>query len=259
MRLWGYARSIAGALAAVGLLAAWGLSGTARAAEDAPPLDRAAIEQIVREYLLAHPDILIDMTEALEAQENAKQSAAVRDVLTASRPEIEHDGYSHVAGNPNGDVTIVEFFDYNCGYCKHALDPLLSFVEADGNTRLVIKEFPILGPNSLVASKAAMAAQRQEGKYWDFHLAMMRHAGPVNETAVFAIAQDVGLDVEKLKTDMADPAIGEQITKNHTLAANLKVTGTPTFVIGDQVLAGAHEFDELKAFVAQARTSCATC
>ena len=141
-------------------------------------------------------------------------------------------------GNPKGDVAMVEFFDYNCGYCKGMFPAMMETVKADGNIRLLMKEFPILGPSSVTATKAALAARKQN-KYTELHLALMDHKGSLTDDAVMQVAKDTGLDLARLQKDMADPAVTAIITKNRDLAQDLDIQGTPALVIGDTLVPGA--------------------
>jgi protein-disulfide isomerase len=157
-----------------------------------------------------------------------------------------------VGGNPDGDVTLVEFFDYNCPYCR-SVAPVMNEAEAaDSQLRIVYKEFPILGPNSVYAAKAALAAHRQ-GHYLAFHQALMQANGKADSNLVLAVAAEVGLDAERLKTDMEDPAIQEAIDRNLALAQALRITGTPGFVVGRQILRGAVDLKTLQQVIQEAR------
>ena len=170
------------------------------------------------------------------------------------RDALEHAKTSPVGGNPDGDVTIVEFFDYRCPYCKKAHDIVSKVIEADGKVRLVYKEFPILGPDSVVASRAALAAFIVEpSKYDAFYDALMRSKGPLPEARVFEIAKTVGFDTEALRKSMDDPAIGQEIGHNRALAQELEITDTPAFVIGGKLYPGMLEADNLIAAIAAAR------
>jgi protein-disulfide isomerase len=159
-----------------------------------------------------------------------------------------------VIGNPNGDVTVVEFFDYRCPYCKSVAAAFVDLYEKDGKVRLVLKEFPILGPESEFAAKAALAAQKQ-GKYREFHLAMMSFKGKMTNDDVRQLAAKVGLDVAKLEQDMQDPAITETINRNYALAEALGIKGTPAFIIGNELVPGAITADEMQKRIAAVRDS----
>jgi protein-disulfide isomerase len=158
-----------------------------------------------------------------------------------------------VAGNPDGDVTVVEFFDYNCPYCRQAFPQIASLLATDANVRVVFKEFPVLGPGSVFASQAAIAASLQ-GKYLVFHDALMTQGGELTPPAVLEVARATGLDVERLRADMTKPEISATIDESHALARRLLITGTPTFIIGDELIAGFAGIDEIRAAVAQARS-----
>ncbi|MES1152105.1 MAG: DsbA family protein, partial [Dongia sp.] len=159
-----------------------------------------------------------------------------------------------VAGNPLGDVTLVEFFDYHCPYCKAVAEPLAQLLQEDKGVRLVLKEFPILGDDSKLASKAALAAAAQ-GKYWEFHQALLDHRGAFDMDTITAIAAKVGLDPKKLAADMDDAKTQPLIDSNRKLADSLDVSATPTFVIDGQVVEGAVPLDQLKALIKKARGS----
>lgn len=231
----------------------------ARGAEPAPA-SREEIEKIVEEYLLEHPEILNEMIRRLEAKETAARAEAAVGALKAQRGEIENDGYSIVAGNPNGDVTLVEFFDYNCGFCRKGRPEVEALLQADPNVRLVLKEFPILGDESLEAARVALAlAKGQPEKYLEFHKRAFAYEGRLDGAHAIDIAKEVGADMERLTRDAADPVIMDRVERNHRLAGELGIDGTPSFVVGDKVVSGVQSLDELKALVADARAKCETC
>ena len=211
-----------------------------------------AVEKIVHDYIVAHPEVLIEAMASLDAKEAAAKKLAQDSALAKNRAAIFNDPSSFVAGNPKGDVTIVEFFDYNCGYCKRTVGPLLDAVAKDGNVRLVLKELPILGPSSITASHAALAAVKQ-GKYMELYKALYAHKGPLDDEAVFNIAADVGLDIKKLSKDMMDPAIAKTISRNEDLSDALHIRGTPAFIIGDKYYAGAQSAEDFTAAIKLAR------
>ena len=213
------------------------------------------IEKIVHDYLVAHPEVIVEAMRALDEKQASEEKARQENVIAENRKAIYDDPDSFVAGNPNGNVTIVEFFDYQCGYCKRSFEPLMDTLRKDGNVRLVLKEFPILGPESLSATHAAIAAKRQ-GKYFEFHQAMFRHKGGLTDAKIMEIAASVGIDTAKLRKDMADPAIEKQIERNYDLARALEIKGTPGFIIGDKVTAGALDGAEFAAEVKDARARC---
>lgn len=218
---------------------------------------RAQVQEIVRQMLKDHPEMVLEAIDALEAKEaKAKQDieAKAQETLKSKTAELTRDADDGVAGNPKGNVTLVEFFDYRCGYCKSMVERIAGIVKADGNIRVVYKEFPILGPNSIMASKAAIASMRQ-GKYLPFHDALMASKGNLDETAIYSLAKDANLDVERLKQDMSDPAIDKLVAKNKELAKVLDIDGTPGFIIGEQIIRGASDEATLKQAIAQARAS----
>lgn len=219
----------------------------------AAEMSRTEVEKIVREYLLANPEILNEMLAELKAREEASATEKAKSAIAANRDALLNDGFSYVGGNPNGDVTVVEFFDYRCGYCKKVRDDIVTLIGADGNVRVVFKEFPILGAASMEASRAAIAAKKQgDDKYWAFHQAMLG-ADSLDADAIYDIAAGQGLDVEKLKADMKLPEVDEIISKNHELAEQIGVDGTPAFIVGDQLYPGALGADELQAIVTEQR------
>jgi protein-disulfide isomerase len=240
---------------AIGLamLAALGISGGSSIAEDIR-VSEEKFGQMVRDYLLKHPEVLREVIEALEKKEKVAEGQASTAAIKAHAGELFRSADDFVAGNPAGKVSVVEFFDYNCGYCKRSLPDVLKLTETDKDVRLVIKEFPILGPGSLVAAKAAVAARRQK-KYWEFHLALMKETGAIDEARVFAVAKAVGLDVAKLRQDMEDAEVAKIIARNHATAEALGIQGTPAFVIDQTLVPGALGFEALAGAVAAVRES----
>ncbi|OYQ37692.1 hypothetical protein CHU95_00565 [Niveispirillum lacus] len=210
------------------------------------PLDKAAVEQIVRDYLLTHPELLLEAMEALEKKQQVEGEKATAEALKTNRQALENAPSSPVGGNPKGDITLVEFFDYNCGYCKRTHPERSAAVKGDGKVRVVYKEFPILAPSSREAAKAALAANKQ-GKYEAFHTALMTHEGRLDSDAIRAAARRVGLDLKRLEQDMGDPAIDAEIKANMELAQKLGIRGTPGFVVGDTVIPGAIETEQFIA------------
>ena len=245
---------LAGMLGAVLAVFVLGAS-PATAAEDAlSPGQKRAVEEVVREYLRRNPEVLLEAIEAMRAKRDAEQQATVRDSLVSLRGELENDPTSPVGGNPQGDVTIVEFFDYQCPYCKRVLPTVQTLLKTDGNIRYVFKEFPILGPQSVVAARAALAAWKLDrDRYVPFHTALLQSKGRLSERKILDIAADIGLDVERLRAAMADPGIDKILARNAELARALDINGTPAFVIGEKVVPGAVDLKTLTALVLQAR------
>jgi protein-disulfide isomerase len=216
--------------------------------------EKRSIETIVHDYLMKHPEVLLEAMQAYDEKQASAKAAAQNKAVAANRALIFDDPTSFIAGNPKGDVTIVEFFDYQCGYCKRTFEPLMNEIKKDGNIRLILKEFPILGPRSIVASHAAIASMKQ-GKYFEFHQALFRNRAELTDDRIIEIAKSVGIDPVQMKKDMADPKIIKIIDRNVKLARALDIDGTPGFVIGDSVHAGALDADELAAEVREARAS----
>jgi protein-disulfide isomerase len=227
-------------------------AGPAVAPAAAQVRDRGEIERIVRDVIRENPEIVLEALDALRTREaKAREEQALR-MLTERREELLRDPASPVGGNPQGDVTIVEFFDYQCGYCKTVHGTMKDLLASDERIRKVYKEFPILGPGSVIASRAALAS-RAQGRYLAFHDALMEARGAMNEETVLRIARSVGLDVDRLRRDMSAPEVERAIRANMALAQALGIQGTPAFVIGDQVVPGAMEIDGLRMLVRRAR------
>lgn len=221
-------------------------------AADFSPEQHKAIEAIIHDYLMQNPDVLIEALRAAEDKANRDAEAKGVLVLKDRRHEVFDDPASPVGGNPQGDVTIVEFFDYRCPYCKQVQPALQKLLDQDHNLRFVYKEMPVLGAPSVVAARAALAAQLQ-GKYEHFHAAMMGTKGQITDDVVYQVAGSVGLDVERLKHDMKAPEIDRAVKANLALANDLEIHGTPGFIIGDHIVPGAIDLDALKDLVAGAR------
>lgn len=225
-------------------------SALAQRAVSEPELD--AFGQRVRAYLLEHPEVIMEALQVLEQRRLAAEAENLKKSLAARRDELLNDPDAPVAGNAVGDTTLVEFFDYNCPYCRRVAATVTDVIEDDPDLRLVYKEFPILGPGSQYAARAALASRKQ-GKYVPFHEALMAADGQVGEDSVLEIASEVGLDVDRLRRDMGDPAIEAAIRRNLELANALGITGTPSFVIGDQMVPGAIDRTTLEGHIARAR------
>jgi len=217
---------------------------------------RGEIERIVREYLIAHPEVLQEAIAELEKRQNAaeieKQIAGVRqhkEVLFNSTRQV-------TLGNPKGDVTMVEFFDYNCGYCKRALSDMLQLIKTDPNLKVVLKEYPVLGPGSLEAAQVAVAARMQDKtgkKYLDFHQRLLGTRGPADKAHALAAAKDAGFDMARIEKDLASEEVRETLQENMKVADAIGLNGTPSYVIGTAVVIGAQGYDVLKEKVDAAR------
>jgi protein-disulfide isomerase len=209
-------------------------------------------EQRVREYLLKNPEVIMEALQILQQRQRAAEAENFKRAIAERSDEILNDPAAPVGGNPAGDVTLVEFFDYNCPYCRRVAPTVTELEEADPDLRIVYKEYPILGPGSQFAARAALAARKQ-GKYIPFHNALMQATGQVTEATVMKVAREVGLDTGQLRADMQDSAIDEAIARNLQLADALGIDGTPSFVIGDRLVPGAVELSTLQRLVARAR------
>jgi protein-disulfide isomerase len=188
----------------------------------------------------------------LEERQRAEQEQRRRQALTAQRDRIEDGSNAPVMGNPDGDVTLVEFFDYNCPYCKRMTDALRTLIDEDSGLRVVMREYPILSEGSRFAARAALAAKKQ-GKYEAFHFALMDAKGRVGEQETIDIASRLGLDIERLRADMESPEIQAHIDETYALAQALGVRGTPAFIVGDELVPGATSLEQLRAMVSESR------
>lgn len=207
---------------------------------------KSAIRKIIKEYLLQEPEVLREAINELNKRQEMAAEVERKKVLASLYKE------KSPFSTGDGKITLVEFFDYNCPYCRHALDNVLKFTKEEKDVRVVFVEFPILSDDSRIASQAAIAAAKQN-KYFEFHRALMQHQGPAKQDVIFKVASEVGLDVEKLKTDMESPAVKELIEKNLQLGTSMGVQGTPAFFIGDEAIPGAPE--ELKTLLKNAVAS----
>jgi protein-disulfide isomerase len=223
---------------------------------------RSEIEKIIREYLIANPQVLQDVMMELEKRQVAmdaqRQQAAVRE----NAKELFSSSRHVVVGNPQGNVTMVEFFDYNCGYCKRAMDDMMVLLKNDRNLRVVLKEFPVLGPSSLEAAKVATAVRIQDKtgkKYLDFHQRLMGGRGQADKARALAAAKDAGFDVAKIEKDLEGEEVKASLQESFKLAQALGLNGTPSYVIGDKVIIGAVGLEALQEGINTARCGKPTC
>jgi protein-disulfide isomerase len=222
------------------------------------PAQRAEIEGMIKDYLLAHPEVMVEVSKELEKRQASMQAETNKKVIVDKKTAIFRAPTDFVFGNPKGEISVVEFFDYNCGWCKKAVDEVTKLTKADPNVRVVMKELPIFGENSTAAAKAAMASIKQ-GKYWEFHIALMKEK-QVTKDNLFQIAAKVGLNVDKLKADMADPAIDAALKETMTIAQELGIEGTPGFIIDSRVNVGFVPADGIKEILADVRKAgCQAC
>lgn len=214
-------------------------------AANVAPKDRAAIEAIVRSYILEHPEIIPEAMAGMESRTTAK-------AIAANRKALETPFAGAVAGDPQGDVRLVVFFDYACPYCKAASGDVQKLIADDKRLKVVFRDFPVLGEPSNAAALASLAAAKQ-GKYVAFHDALFAGSGRLSNERATAAAQSVGLDAKRLNADMAAADVKAEIGRNLDLGRSLQLTGTPTYIVGDRILSGAVGYDALKAAVAEAR------
>ncbi|MDK9694822.1 MAG: DsbA family protein [Siculibacillus sp.] len=218
------------------------------------PLDRSAIEKIVHEYIVAHPEVLEEAMAALEKKQVEEASAGLAKVLAEKKATLFESPRQVTLGNPKGDITVVEFFDYNCGYCKTALPDLLALIAADPKVKVVLKEMPILSDASVEAARVSIAVGRvAPAKFQDFHKRLIGTRGSSDLAKAMAAARDAGVDAAALDKALADAEIDATIAESYGLAKALGIRGTPGFVIGDKVIPGRIELPALKARVAEAR------
>ena len=208
--------------------------------------DSAAVEQIVRDYLMNNPEILVEVSNALDVQRAEEEEAARNTALAELGADALVDPNLAYVHGPDGAPVVAEFFDYRCGYCKASLPAVQAAIDADQNVRFAFIDFPILTPDSIVAAKAAVAARRQEGKYLPFHLALMRTQGELPKERILAIAQEAGLDVARLEADMESEEVTQTIEAAHALADRLQINGTPTFIIDGEFVIGEISAEELQ-------------
>src|SRR5262245_18333080 len=204
------------------------------------PAQKKELEAIIKDILLNNPEILMEAQNALEAKMEKIQGERMAVAIKDNSAEIFRPAASPVVGNSNGDVTVIEFFDYNCGYCKKALPDVARLIDKDRKVKLIPKEFPILAKGSEEASRVALAAKAQ-GKYGEFHRAMLESQGHADEASARRIAERLGLDLARLKKDMASPEVKKEIDDTRKLAAKLGIQGTPHFLVGDHIIPGAPE------------------
>jgi protein-disulfide isomerase len=220
---------------------------------------KGEIEEIVRGFLLEHPEILREMAEKLEAKDKENEDSLRDKALVTYKDEVFKSSRDPMVGNAKGDVTVVEFMDYNCGWCKKAVGEIATLVASDKKVKVVLKEFPIFGEHSEYAARAALAAAKQ-GKYWELHQAMFTHEGQVTTDVVNQLAEAQGLDMAKLKTDVESKEVGEQIAANMQLGKSLALSGTPAFIIDAKVYGGFLTLDALNAAITEVRANgCKMC
>lgn len=221
-------------------------------------VDQSTLNPMIEDYLMSNPRILQKVSAALNAELTAERTAATRTALTELKPAIFEAEGQIVLGNPNGDVTLVEMFDYNCGYCRQALPDLAALLDTDKNLKVILKEFPILSQGSVEAARIAVQVAETDVDYWSFHQALFTSRGQVDKAAALKAAADLGLNPVTLEMGMNTPNVGSVIEQSYRIADRLKITGTPTFIIGEEVIPGAIGLDALKTRIANMRACGAT-
>jgi protein-disulfide isomerase len=232
--------------------AAFAMQPRGAAAADFTSEQRQAIEAIVKDYIAKNPEIVVEALQAADDKMKSDARTKASASLSSKKREVFDDPDSPVGGNPKGDVAMVEFFDYRCPYCKMVEAPLEKLLGDDHGVRFIYKEFPILGADSELASRAALASVKQ-GKYEALHRALMALKGQLDEDTVMKTAASVKLDVDRLKKDMSSPEIEKVLQANYDLADALDIHGTPAFIIGDQIVASAISISSMKQMIADAR------
>lgn len=217
--------------------------------------ERAQFRAEVRAYLMENPEVIMEAVDALREKEANAQAQADVDLVSVNAKAIFDDGYSWVGGNPDGDITLVEFLDYRCGYCKKAHDEVAKLLKKDGNIRLIVKEFPILGEQSVLASRFAVAVKQVAGddSYKAMNDALMAFRGDVTPASLRRMASTFGLDMDAIEAVMDSDAVTQEIAETRALAQRLQITGTPTFVMKDELLRGYLPYDQMKALLDEKR------
>jgi protein-disulfide isomerase len=210
---------------------------------------RQQIEGVIKDYLMAHPEVLQEAMEALDKRQKEADADKARMTIRDNQATIFNSPHQVVLGNPQGSITMVEFFDYNCGFCKKAMSDMLDLLKTNSDLKFVLKEFPVLGEGSVEAARVAVAARMQDSsgkKYIEFHQKLLGGRGQADKARALAVAKDVGFDVARIEKDMTSDEVKKTIDENMKLADALAVNGTPSYVVGDEVIVGAVGLDTLK-------------
>jgi protein-disulfide isomerase len=210
---------------------------------------REEIGKIVKDYLLTHPEVMQDVMAELEKHQQSVEAEKHRAAVAENKATLFSSPHQVVLGNPQGNVTMVEFFDYNCGFCKRAMSDMLDLIKSDGNLKFVLKEFPVLGEGSVEAARVAVAARMQDTsgkKYVEFHQKLLGGRGGADKMHALAVAKEVGFDMPRLERDMGSDEVKKTIEENMKLAEALGVSGTPSYVVGEEVVVGAVGLDALR-------------
>jgi protein-disulfide isomerase len=223
---------------------------------------KSDIERVVHDYLIAHPEVIQDAMAELERRQTAAEAEKHKVAVKEQAEKLFSSPNQVTLGNPNGNVTFVEFFDYNCGYCKRAMDDMLTLMKDDPKLKVVLKEFPVLGPGSLEAARVAVAVRMQDKsgkKYLEFHTKLLGGRGAADEAHALAVAKDIGINMTQLQKDMKGPEVKATLDEDFKLAEALGLNGTPSYVIGSEVVVGAIGLPGLQAKVNTARCGKPAC
>ncbi len=244
----------ASGLAVFGLVLALMPAQPARAA-DFSPEQKETIRALIKDYLISNPEIIQEAMNELEKRQTENEKAAQAKAVTELMPALSQSARATVIGNTKGDVTLVEFFDYNCGYCKTALNDLVKLVRDDSKLRVVIRDFPVLGPESVEAALVAVAARQQfsGAKYLEFHQKLLESKGRIGKDRALSVAKDLGADLAKLNKDMDSTDTKSLLSETMTIADALRLQGTPAYVVGNEVVFGAVGYEALKSAVDNTR------
>ena len=230
-------------------------------AQNFSPAQRSDIERVVHDYLLAHPEVLQEAMSELEKRQTAAQAEKYKVAVKEHAQKLFSSPNQVTLGNPNGNVTFVEFFDYNCGYCKRAMDDMLTLLKDDPKLKVVLKEFPVLGPGSLEAARVAVAVRMQDKpkKYLEFHTKLLGGRGAADEAHALAVAKDIGMNMAQIQKDAKSPEVKATLDEDFKLAEALGLNGTPSYVIGADVVVGAIGLPGLQEKINTARCGKPTC
>jgi protein-disulfide isomerase len=226
---------------------------TKATADDPTAISEASLGPLVEQYLVENPRVLERVSTALNAEIEAERTAKMKVAVEENRDLIYSSDGAVVVGNPNGDVTLVEMYDYNCGYCRSTMPDVVALVDGDPNLKLMLRQFPILSQGSVDAAKVGVLVAKSGVDYWSFHQALFTGRGQVDGETALRAAADLGLKPEDLRAKLADPEVGAALDNSYKLAQQLQISGTPTFIIGDEVIPGAVGVDVLRAKIANIR------
>src|SRR5512135_441652 len=231
-------------------------------ADELSTTQRGEVERIVREYLIAHPEVIQDAMSELEKRQSAADAAKHKAAIQQYSQSLYTSPRQVVLGNPDGNVTFVEFFDYNCAYCKRAMSDMLTLLKDDPKLKVVLKEFPVLGPGSVEAARVAVAVRMQDKtgkKYLEFHTKLLGGRGPADEAHALAVAKDIGMNMAQIQKDAKSPEVKATLDEDFKLAEALGLNGTPSYVIGADVVVGAIGLPGLQEKINTARCGKPTC